>query len=201
MLAWPLTTPEPAPLTIAKSAPLPQSYWQAVVTGRWPRQYWLATPEPTSDAIDGVALHALATPGAATSISGLPATWFPIAVNGEQIFAVATDGAIYYRDLEVDQQLRVAASWDDLVTKLQWRAPSLNEPFSQQELAHALLVADAKSLPPLLEILREQADWPVYCQWLAYLVQQAPAVIHDEAQFARDFLPLTPTQRRQLETL
>ena len=87
MLAWPLTVPEPSTLTIPQNAPLPATYWQALIAGRWPHEYWLATPEPTSDAIDGVAIHALAIPGARTIIDGLPDDWFPIAQDEAQKIA------------------------------------------------------------------------------------------------------------------
>lgn len=199
MIAWPLSTPEPASITIAPSAPLPASYWQAVAQGRWPHHYWLHTLEPTSDAIDGVAIHALATPGPATLIAQLPTNWWPIAQDGEQIFAVDDQGRIFYRDLEVDQQLQVGDTWDDFAQQLEWRKPILTEPFSQQALAHALLVADADSLPALLEILREQHDWSMYVQWLKALRQQFPAVVNEEITFALDFLPLTPRQQQQLK--
>jgi hypothetical protein len=201
MLAWPLTVPEPIALTIPQNAPLPAAYWQALAAGRWPHNYWLPTTEPTSDAIDGVAIHALAVPGEHTMIAGLPKDWFPIAQDGEQIFAVDATGAIYYRDLEVDQQLLVGQSWDDFVAQLTWRAPVLTAPFSQQVLAHALLVSDADSLPPLLEILREQGDWSIYTQWLTYLITIFPTVIQEEIKFALDFLPLSALQKHNLETL
>lgn len=199
MLTWPLPLPEPASLTIPRFAPLPEAYWQAVAAGRWPHEYWLHTDEPTSDAIDGVAIHALATPGAQVKLAGLPDTWWPIAQDGEQIFAVAADGAIYYRDLEVDQQLRVGKNWEDFAAKLQWRQPRLTAPFSSQVLAHALLVTDAKSLPPLLEILREQNDWSTYTQWLVALKPKFPEVVAEEINFALDFLPLSALQKHQLQ--
>lgn len=201
MLAWPLTVPEPSTLTIPQNAPLPATYWQALTAGRWPHEYWLATPEPTSDAIDGVAIHALAIPGARTIIDGLPDDWFPLAQDEAQVFAVDATGAIYYRDLEVDQQLCVGQSWDDFVAQLTWQAPVLTAPFSQQVLAHALLVSDAASLPPLLEILREQGDWALYTQWLTYLITTFPTVVQEEIKFALDFLPLSALQKHNLETL
>ncbi|WP_125709135.1 SMI1/KNR4 family protein [Lacticaseibacillus porcinae] len=201
MIAWPLPSPEPAGLTISRTAPLPESYWQAVATGRWPHEYWLHTDEPTSDAIDGVAIHAIATPGPQVKLVGLPDSWWPIAQDGDQIFAVAADGAIYYRDLEVDQQLQVGNSWDDFAAKLQWRKPLLTAPFSPQVLAHALLVADANSLPPLFEILREQGNWSLYTQWLVALKPKFSEVVGEEINFARDFLPLSALQKHTLNTI
>ena len=201
MLAWPLNYPEPIALTIPRTAPMPASYWQAVATGRWPHHYWLPTAEPTSDAIDGVAIHALAQPGAQTKIAGLPDNWLPIAQDGDQFFAVDAQGAIYYRDLEVDQQLLVGKNWDDFAQQLQWRRPTLTAPFSPQVLAHALLVSDAASLPPLLEVLREQGDWALYTQWLTHLMTTFPDVVQEEIHFALDFLPLTALQKHALLSL
>ncbi|WP_461214636.1 hypothetical protein [Lacticaseibacillus sp. GG6-2] len=199
MLTWPLTTPEPAPLTISPAAPLPASYWQAVARGRWPKRYWLPTKEPTSDGLDGVAIHAFATPGPQTRIAGLPETLRPIAVDGQQIFAVAANGNIRYVDLEVDQWLTVALTWEAFVAQLQWRPPVLAAPYSAQQLAHALLVADNDSLPALFDILREAADWEAYTQWLVYHRQQ-PAT-QQEITFALTYLPLRVTQQQALKQL
>lgn len=199
MLTWPLTTPEPAFVTIPPTVPLPPSYWQAVATGRWPKRYWLPTTEPTSDGLDGVAVHAFATAGPQTRISGLPDSLQPLAVDGQQIFAVDDAGNIRYIDLEVDQWLTVATTWEAFVAQLQWRPPVLAAPYSQQQLAHALLVADNKSLPALFDSLREQADWEVYVQWLVYHRQQ-PAT-QQELTFALTYLPLSLTQQQTLEQL
>ena len=121
MHPWPLTLPEPATLTVPLTAPLPASYWQAVAAGRWPQRYWLPTAEPTSDGLDGVALHALAAAGPRTALPGLPEAFTPFACDGQQVFVVTAAGHIRYLDLEVDQWLDVATSWDDLVAQLQWR--------------------------------------------------------------------------------
>ncbi len=197
MLAWPLQILEPAPLTISKTAPLPPSYWQAVATGRWPKRYWLPTSEPTSDGLDGVAIHALATPGAPTLIPGLPANLTPVAVDGQQVFAVTEAGIIRYLDLEVDQWLTVAPSWEALVAQLQWHTPTLAAPYSPQQLAHALLVADNDALPALFDELRLQVDDNAYVQWLAYL-RQKPAT-QAEITFALTYRHLDARQRQILQ--
>lgn len=200
MHPWPLALPEPAPLTVPLTAPLPASYWQAVAVGRWPQRYWLPTSEPTSDSLDGVAIHALATAGPRTTIPGLPEAFTPFACDGQQVFVVTTEGRIRYLDLEVDQWLDVAANWDDLVAQLQWRPPHLDAPYSAQQLAHTLLVADAQNLPALFEELRAQADWEAYTQWLQYLQRQSAtaATAGEEAAFARSFLPLSADQKQRL---
>jgi hypothetical protein len=178
---------------------LPPTYWQ-LAAGRWPYAYWLPTTEPTSDGLDGVAVHAFAHAGPAMTLPGLPADLWPFALDGQQVFAVATSGAIRYLDLEVDQWLTVAPDFDAFLAQLQWRAPSLAAPFSAQQLAHALLVTDAASLPPLLTELRERHDWPTYCAWLGYLGQQAPLrqVAQEEYCFAQKYLPLTAPQKAAL---
>lgn len=200
MPAWPLNYPEPATLTIPTDAPLPDSYWQQAAHARWPKRWWLATTEPTSDGLDGVGIHALATPGLATTVPSLPKGLLPISVNGQQIFAVAEDGRIRYLDLEVDQWLTVGQNWADFAAQLVWRAPILAAGFTQQELAHALLVCDAATLPALLNALREQADWAQYLAWLTWLATQPTLsqTAKAEGTFALAYLPLTLDQQAQL---
>lgn len=199
MFTWPLTLPVPITLTIPTTAPLPATYWQ-LAAGRWPHAYWLPTNEPTSDGLDGVAVHLFAQAGPKMSIPGLPSNLWPFACDQQQVFAVAADGTIRYLDLEVDQRLTVAKDFDSFLAQLTWRAPVLTPPFSAQQLAHALLVADAASLPALFTYLREAEDWPAYGAWLGYLGQrqESAAAAQEEYAFAAKFLPLTRQQKAAL---
>lgn len=158
--------------TLPPEAPVPPSYWQQVAQGSWPKRYWLPTAEPTSDALDGVALHAFATRGPRQDYPDLPVTFWPLTANGSQYVGIDTtrQNAIRYVDTEVDQWLTVAATVTELLTCLRFQPlPVVAEP-TPQLLAHALLVADATTLGGWLDIARDQLPLTDQLIWLTNIV-------------------------------
>lgn len=158
--------------TLPPEAPVPSSYWRLVARGAWPKRYWLPTTEPTSDALDGVALHAFATRGPRQTYPALPLTFWPLTANGSQYVGIDTArrNAIRYVDTEVDQWLTVAATVTELLTRLRFQpVPTAIAP-TPQMLAHALLVADATTLGDWLDIARDQLPLTDQLIWLTNIV-------------------------------
>ncbi|KRM71253.1 SMI1/KNR4 family protein [Lacticaseibacillus brantae] len=193
---WPIP-PVPTLLTIPKLPAIPDSYWAIVQTGQFPERFWLTTPEPTSDSLDGVTIHGFARAGAAVAIPGLPAHLVPFAQDGQQYFVFdvsTTPAAIRYIDTDVDQWLDIASDFDHFWQSLTRIAPTLTEStYSRQKLGHALLVAHGTELSPLLELARFKWPWQEYGDWLLWLLANRPAaiqrVILDEFIFLHDFMP------------
>jgi len=193
---WPIP-PAPTPLTIPKLPAIPDSYWDIVKTGQFPERFWLNTPEPTSDSLEGVTVHGFARAGAAVEIPDLPTHLVPFAQDGQQYFVFdvsTTPAAIRYIDTDVDQWLDIAPDFDHFWQALTWTTPALTETtYSRQKLGHAMLVAHGTELAPLLELARFEWSWQEYGDWLLWLLTHRPLpiqqVILDEVVFLHDFMP------------
>lgn len=204
---WPIA-PAPKLPTIPKLAGIPNRYWDMVAGGQFPDTFWLATNEPTSDSLDGVAIHAFASEGPQLQVSDLPATCVPFSYDGQQYFCfdLSTNPAsIRYIDTDVDQWLTVAPDFDTFLQQLIWRAPTLTqEAYSEQKLGHALLVARGSEIEDLLELARFNWDYRVYGQWLIWLAANRPQPIQlavmAEFSFLHEFMPrhLILTHQQQL---
>lgn len=207
MHPWPTAVPPLALPSLAPDPRIPAEYYQLIAGGQWPHRWFLPTAEPTSWALDGVAIHALLAPAGPGAVQPpLTADLVPFTADGSQFCCfdfATTPPRIRYVDLDVDQWLVVADSFADWWARLTWRPPVLAEPVSAQQLAHALLVADGASLPALFDWMREArpAEWAA---WLPVIAAEGEperrAAAVAEAEFARRFLAghLTPAQRLAL---
>ena len=127
---WPNLIPRPDLPTIPKTAAIPPAYFKLIQTGILPMNWWLPTKEPTSDAIDGVGIHAFATVGPAMTSSDLPAHFLPFAKTGHQYFGFDLQQElrqIRYIDTEVDQWLTVAMDLPAFMKQLQPHEAKLPE--------------------------------------------------------------------------
>ncbi|WP_179396105.1 SMI1/KNR4 family protein [Lacticaseibacillus absianus] len=206
MHPWPNSIP-PLPLpTLTPDPRIPSAYTALITTGQWPHTWFLPTTEPTSWAPDGAAIHAFLAPGEGPVAAPVTPDLVPFACDDAQLFCfdfTTTPPSIRYIDQDVDQWLTVAPSFEALLAQLTWRAPTLAEPITAQQRAHAMLVADGASLPTLFATLRE--DWPAdWAAWLPVLAT-APeadrrAAAQEEAAFVRRFMAhrLTPAQHAAL---
>lgn len=206
---WPNLIPRPDLPTIPKTAAIPPAYFKLIQTGILPMNWWLPTKEPTSDAIDGVGIHAFATVGPAMTSSDLPAHFLPFAKTGHQYFGFDLQQEprqIRYIDTEVDQWLTVAMDLPAFMKQLQPHEAKLPEiSVDPQIFGHMAVIATAAEWPALFDYAREfmagQAIGP-WLRWLAQPKEEAKRQVGmEEFHFLTRYQPnfLTPNDTLTLQ--
>ncbi|WP_156314283.1 SMI1/KNR4 family protein [Lacticaseibacillus camelliae] len=192
MISWPVSLkPLSALPTLPHDPRVPEAYFALLQTGQWPTRFFCPTEEPTSEGLTGASIHAFATVGPRLA-TPLPAHLLPFAADGVRYwcFDLATPGpAIRYIDWEVDQWLTVATDFDQFLARLQRVSPRLSPKPSEQEFAHAALIADEAALPQLAEYARSELPSERYGEWLAFWLKQ-PLLRHaaeSELAFAHQY--------------
>ncbi|MFD1430992.1 SMI1/KNR4 family protein [Lacticaseibacillus mingshuiensis] len=190
MHPWPTQITKPVLPTIPQLEQIPASYYRLVHRGIFADRYFLPTAEPTSEAPDGVSLHALATVGPRLT-APLPDHLVPFAQDGARyfVFDLNAGAAVRYIDTEVDQWLTIAPTFDDFWTQLQHRKPIFAEGMSKQAFTHFAVIAAPSDVEPALEYAREFLPLKDCLEWLLFFAQQADeakqATALDEYAFLR----------------
>ncbi|WP_093997943.1 SMI1/KNR4 family protein [Lacticaseibacillus zeae] len=211
MLPWPNKIPQPNLPTIPHTDLIPSTYFSTIKTGCLPKRWWLPTSEPTSDGLDGVGIHAFATPGAAITADDLPADFLPFAHTGHQYFGFDLSHdprRIRYIDTEVDQWLTVAPDFDTFLKQLQPHPVRLPElPVEPQVFGHMAVIATADDWPALFDHARTFMTGAEIGPWLIWLATSAASAKRqaaaEEYHFLSRYQPnfLTPNTTIELRKL
>ncbi|MGX7420490.1 SMI1/KNR4 family protein [Carnobacterium gallinarum] len=205
-------------------ADLPNSYLALLTeqNGGYLRLNSLPTSEPTRDGLDSVEFHYLfgLHSESATSILfqqddhdkfSLPDYFIFFSVNGDQLWAFDysnlknNEPSIRYIDMDTDQWLHIADSFEEFLYLLHSAPLDLNEErtLTRHEANHNFLLATSAELESLLLRFEDDLDKNWYFTWLLQLAQSNNQQLQHLAFSAFEtqvlyFHPVLPKNTREL---